>query len=185
MDLVNVQKSNSSFPFLVFSSKIHRFFKVKVHGWMDVEKSMETKISGCNHRWSEPKGFKTWLICHTLATFTLWFQTTKQSQEKVCLLKNADGFCSLQKAKNVSLWFANSANYTQKIWGISVGIEYSIIDTSLLAFWSRMFGVQKPIEFSHFANYSLSFILYRTSTFFVTLIIHRELFTVIVCSLFS
>ena len=160
MDLVNVQKSNSSFSFLVFSSKIHRFLRLKCTDEWPVQKKISgTKISCCNHRWSEPKGFKTWLIFNLLQLLLFDSATkiqTKQEGEKVCLLlKNADGFCSLQKAKNVSLWFANSANYTQKMWRwrISVGIEYSIIDSH--PFWqffrallTGCYEQQKPIEFS-------------------------------------
>ena len=44
MDLVNVQKSNSSFPFLVFSSKIHRFLRLKcTDEWPVQKKSLEPK----------------------------------------------------------------------------------------------------------------------------------------------
>ena len=110
MDLVNVQKSNSSFSFLVFSQD-SSLFKVKVHGWMAGEEKVSellwgTKISccTCNHRWSEPKGFKTWLIFNLLQLLLFDSATkiqTKQEGEKVCLLlKNADGFC-LQNKKCV------------------------------------------------------------------------------------
>ena len=44
MDLVNVQKSNSSFSFLVFSSKIHRFLRLKcTDEWPVQKKSLEPK----------------------------------------------------------------------------------------------------------------------------------------------
>ena len=126
------------------------------------EKISGTKISCCNHRWSEPKGFKTWLIFNLLQLLLFYSAIQKiQKRQRIreksvsVLLKNADGFCSLQKAKNVSLWFANSANYTQKMWRwrISVGIEYSIIDSH--PFWqffrallTGCYEQQKPIEFS-------------------------------------
>ena len=91
MDLVNVQKSNSSFSFLVFSQD-SSLFKVKVHGWMAGEEKVSellwgTKISCCNHRWSEPKGFKTWLIFNLLQLllFDSAIQKRQRRRGKVCL----------------------------------------------------------------------------------------------------
>ena len=157
MDLVNVQKSNSSFSFLVFSSKIHRFLRLKcTDEWPVQKKSLEPKylvvIIGDQ---SQRDSKLDWsLICYNFYFFNK-NSTTKKGKSVSALLKNADGFCSLQKAKNVSLWFANSANYTQKMWRwrISVGIEYSIIDSH--PFWqffrallTGCYEQQKPIEFS-------------------------------------
>ena len=160
MDLVNVQKSNSSFSFLVFSSKIHRFLRLKcTDEWPVQKKSLEPKylvvIIGDQ---SQRDSKLDWsLICYNFYFFNSAIQKRQRRRGKSvsALLKNADGFCSLQKAKNVSLWFANSANYTQKMWRwrISVGIEYSIIDSH--PFWqffrallTGCYEQQKPIEFS-------------------------------------
>ena len=163
MDLVNVQKSNSSFSFLVFSSKIHRFLRLKcTDEWPVQKKSLEPKylvvIIGDQ---SQRDSKLDWsLICYNFYFFYSAIQKIQKRQRRrgksvSVLLKNADGFCSLQKAKNVSLWFANSANYTQKMWRwrISVGIEYSIIDSH--PFWqffrallTGCYEQQKPIEFS-------------------------------------
>ena len=157
MDLVNVQKSNSSFSFLVFSSKIHRFLRLKcTDEWPVQKKSLEPKylvvIIGDQ---SQRDSKLDWsLICYNFY-FSTKIQRQRRGKSVSALLKNADGFCSLQKAKNVSLWFANSANYTQKMWRwrISVGIEYSIIDSH--PFWqffrallTGCYEQQKPIEFS-------------------------------------
>ena len=100
MDLVNVQKSNSSFSFLVFSQD-SSLFKVKVHGWMaGSEKISGTKISCCNHRWSEPKGFKTWLIFNLLQL--LLFQqefNDKEGKKCVCCWKMLMGFALCKRQK--------------------------------------------------------------------------------------
>ena len=86
------------------------------------------------------------LICYNFYFLTQQqkFRQSKKGKKCVCCWKMLMGFAC--KTKNVSLWFANSANYTQKMWSwrISVGIEYSIIDTH--PFWQFFRALNRMLE---------------------------------------
>ena len=91
MDLVNVQKSNSSFSFLVFSSKIHRFLRLKcTDEWPVQKKSLEPKylvviIGDQSQRDSK---FDWSLICYNFYFLTQQFRKDKEEGEKcVCAVE--------------------------------------------------------------------------------------------------
>ena len=59
------------------------------------EKISGTKISCCNHRWSEPKGFKTWLIFNLLQL--LLFQLSNSENSEKTKKKGEKCVCAVEK----------------------------------------------------------------------------------------